>query len=907
MAQSQLKRLKASLRTAGVTGQQKPKKAKTKRKLGTPGGSDSRLSRDAALQSIREEFNPFEVKKTKPKHEISGQGKIKGKEGRPGLSKSIGEELRKKTLLVEMQKRNKAGGIIDRRFGENDPTMAPEDRMLERFTREKQKRVRGGEMFNLEDEDELTHFGESLGGLREIGQGLNDDFEQLGGLSGDEDNDETNPQRLARKRPLSSDDQEEGSDTEEKGPERKKSKAEVMKEVIAKSKLHKYERQKLKEDDEDEREKLDAEMGDLWALLGARQPSTTGKSTGANNEPLGGGDLKKDKAASPPPDDAERMREQGYDQAVREMMFDKRSKPADRTKTEEEKAAEESERLKKLEEARLRRMRGEEESEDEQVAGDVMDEDQEEERITDAAAYGLGSGISSAIPRVIGDENPDALLDGDYEVSEDGYVDVDGEGVIDGDAELSDDSSGPGDEAADSDEEDFLASVLSSSGIPVRGTQEGETERSQKLAFTFTCPQTHKEMLQIVKDIAVEDTPTVVQRIRVLHHAKLAEENKGKLQNFSSVLLEHILYLANLTAPRIPFPTLDLLIRHLHAMTKTYPEFVATAFRHQLKQINESRMNEDLRAGDLILLTSVATIFPTSDHFHPVVTPSMLVMGRWLGQVALDSVRLMAIGSYLVTLTAQYQKLSKRYIPEAVSFILRSLSLLAPTAQPKLPGQFPYNESDEFRIKDAPKDWKPRKLAFSDMFSPSTDTPLAVAYTLIGLLDILAKLWDGKTAFIEVFEPAVGVLNHLASKECTSNLGPELKKKIRATYKDQVSRLSHAKLSRRPLELHHHRPLPIASNVPKFEEDYSMDKRYDPDADRREMAKLKAEHKREKKGAVREIRKDSRFIARVKLAEDKKTSKEYHAKMARLTAMIQSEEGAAANEYKREKARRADK
>jgi nucleolar protein 14 len=91
MVQSQLKRLKESLRTAGVTGQQKPKKAKTKRNTSI-GGNDSRVSRDQALQSIREEFNPFEVKKTKIKHEISGQGRVKGKEGRPGLSKSIGEE-----------------------------------------------------------------------------------------------------------------------------------------------------------------------------------------------------------------------------------------------------------------------------------------------------------------------------------------------------------------------------------------------------------------------------------------------------------------------------------------------------------------------------------------------------------------------------------------------------------------------------------------------------------------------------------------------------------------------------------------------------------------------------------------------------------------------------------------------
>lgn len=68
--------------------------------------------------------------------------------------------------------------------------------------------------------------------------------------------------------------------------------------------------------------------------------------------------------------------------------------------------------------------------------------------------------------------------------------------------------------------------------------------------------------------------------------------------------------------------------------------------------------------------------------------------------------------------------------------------------------------------------------------------------------------------------------------------------------------------------------------------------------------KLKAEYKRERKGAIRELRKDSRFVAREKLKEDKKASAEYHEKMRRLTAMIQTEEGAAANEYKRAKAKK---
>lgn len=51
--------------------------------------------------------------------------------------------------------------------------------MLERFTRERQ-RASKGTAFNLDDEDELTHYGQSLSKL--------DDFDNVGlGLDDDED------------------------------------------------------------------------------------------------------------------------------------------------------------------------------------------------------------------------------------------------------------------------------------------------------------------------------------------------------------------------------------------------------------------------------------------------------------------------------------------------------------------------------------------------------------------------------------------------------------------------------------------------------------------------------------------------------------------------------------------------
>lgn len=74
--------------------------------------------------------------------------------------------------------KDRAGGVIDRRFGENDPDMTPEERMLERFTKERQRASRGA-AFNLEDDDELTHYGQSLSKL--------DDFDDAGLTLHDED------------------------------------------------------------------------------------------------------------------------------------------------------------------------------------------------------------------------------------------------------------------------------------------------------------------------------------------------------------------------------------------------------------------------------------------------------------------------------------------------------------------------------------------------------------------------------------------------------------------------------------------------------------------------------------------------------------------------------------------------
>ena len=98
MPPSQLKRLKSSLREKGVLGPQKSKKVKKQQKR-DGGFSDQQARRNAAIAAIRQDLNPFDVKVlARPKKfeaTTIRRGKVesqKSPEGRPGVSKSMGEE-----------------------------------------------------------------------------------------------------------------------------------------------------------------------------------------------------------------------------------------------------------------------------------------------------------------------------------------------------------------------------------------------------------------------------------------------------------------------------------------------------------------------------------------------------------------------------------------------------------------------------------------------------------------------------------------------------------------------------------------------------------------------------------------------------------------------------------------------
>lgn len=917
MPASQLKRLKASLRDQGIVGPQQSKKQRKKNAQNERGGNEKRLARSAALEGIREQFNPFQFKTNArgPKFEVTTDKpeKKKGILGRPGVAKALGEERRKETLLVEMQRRNRVGGIFDRRFGEGDPSMTPETAAAQRFAMEKQKAHKKSSMFDLEDDDEggqgisLTHGGKSLT-FGEDGE-LKDDFDEEFSDDGSDmsDLEEHNRKRLKRLRDQVASNEE--GDQEE--PERKKSKKEIMEEVIAKSKMHKYERQAAKEEDEDLRMELDKETADIRRLL-------LGKNW--NREQNGEKEDEAKKMAIPGVD--KETFEKDYDLAVRKMVADKRAKPTMRTKTEEEIAEQQSTRLRELEEKRLRRMRGEEvsdsepeeEGEDEpepakgnkkKPAVEILHGDGED------VDFGLGKGIKMrpTATELGFDDEDDFIIDDDLVASGSDLDDPED------DDEDSDAGSDEVEATGEDEDDDFIKGLLTESETkdavfaePVKGGPDG-AQGEDGLPFTFPCPQSHPELLQVLENIPLARLPTVVQRIRALYHPKLLSENKEKLANFSQVLVQHIAYLGTISNDDDLYPSLELLIRHVHSLAKMFPIEVGKEFRAHIENMEQERPLS-LNIGDLYILTAIGSIFPTSDHFHQVVTPAMLSIGRFLGQKIPDSLADYATGTYLCTLAVQYQKLAKRYVPEVMNFSLNTICALAPVQARSKLGDFPVHQpAPAMRTKDA-TEVTIRKLKTADCqnsgenVADAKSLKVALLSANLSLLIAAAETWTGKPAFYETFEPAIKVLKHLTSKANRAHLPPPLLQDTDRTSAQLSRALKVATLSRRPLELHNHRPLAIKTYIPKFEDDFDPDKHYDPDRERAELAKLKAEHKKERKGAMRELRKDANFMAREKLRLKKEKDAAYEKKYKRLVAEIQSEEGHQSNLYEKEKAAR---
>uniref|UniRef100_A0A8C3MVY6 NOP14 nucleolar protein n=2 Tax=Geospiza parvula TaxID=87175 RepID=A0A8C3MVY6_GEOPR len=764
--------------------------------------------------------------------------------------------------------------------------------MIRRFTLERQQNYGKKNIYNLNEDEELTHYGQSLAEIEKLNDIVDSDSdtEERGTLSAELTAAHFGGGGGLLRKKVSSEQQDE----EEEKP---KSRKELIEEMIAKSKQEKQERQIRRESALELTEKLDKDWKEIQTLIARKAPKSE----------------RKDKEVEKPKPDE-------YDMIVRELGFEMKAKPSERLKTEEELAKEEQARLQKLEADRLRRMRG-------------IDEEANKKRPSHMSADDLADGfiLDKDDRRLLSYKDGKINIENDEEKGEEGEEEEgeeeeEEEEGEEGDHENEEESQ---EESASEDEEDSAAdghsdleSDLESEGEAAENkeeekdkTNENESQNVEKLdpkreaakselPYTFAVPESYETFKSLLSGRTIEQQLIILERIQKCNHPSLAVGNKAKLEKLFGFLLEYIGELATLDLPELR--TIDRLVLPLYNLCQMFPQAASDSIRfilrdaaHDLEEVIEVKGRAALPGLDtLIYLKIVSLLFPTSDFWHPVVTPAFMYMSQLLTKCRITTLQDVIKGLFICCLFVEYVSLSRRFVPELINFLLGVLHISLPKSQAQgytvVHPFTPVGKNlellwvcDEEDLKSWEKQNVPLSIVTRFKEASRTEinhTRLSCLALCFDLIKKCAALYESLPSFHEIMHP----VRILLTKHMPINEYPE---KMQEWYHSALKELENKVKHYTPLVCEKKKPVPLKQYTPKIVKVLEFGRKQAGSKKEQERKQLIQRHKRELKGAIREIRKDNQYLARMQLSEIMERDAARKRKVKELLGSLATQEG----------------
>ncbi|XP_055576658.1 nucleolar protein 14 [Falco biarmicus] len=859
------------------------KAAKRKRKVSVPSTAKGPVK--SAMAMVKS--NPFEVKVNRQKFNILGR-KTKNDVGLPGVSRSKAIKKRTQTLLKEYKEREKTNVFKDKRFGEYNTKISPEEKMIRRFTLERQKNYGKKNIYNLNEDEELTHYGQSLAEIEKMNDIIDSDSdtEERGTLSA-----ELTAAHfgggggLLRKKASS------GQQDEEE--EKPKSRKELIEEMITKSKQEKQERQTQRESALELTEKLDNDWKEIQTLIARKTPKSE----------------KKDKEVEKPKPDE-------YDMIVRELGFEMKAKPSERMKTEEELAKEEQARLQKLEADRLRRMHGLDEQANKKKPSHVSADDLADGFILDKDDRRLLSYKDGKINIENEEEEEKDGEDEEEEAEEGGKED-------NGNEEESQEESASEDEDVAADSHSDLESNVESEEEETAGnkeqnkhkTNENESQSVEELdtkmeaakselPYTFAVPESYETFKSLLAGRTIEQQLIILERIQKCNHPSLAVGNKAKLEKLFGFLLEYIGELATLDLPELR--TIDKLVLPLYNLCQMFPEaasdsikFILRDAAHDMEELIEVKGRATLPGLDMLIYLKITSLlFPTSDFMHPVVTPAFMYMSQLLTKCRITTLQDVIKGLFICCLFLEYVSLSRRFVPELINFLLGVLHISLPKKRAQgytvVHPFSPVGKNLELLLVCDKKDlesWQKQNLPLSIVTRLKETSGTEMNHIRLSCLalcfDLIKKcaaLYESLPSFHEIMHP----IRVLLTQHVPVNEYPE---KMQEWYHSALKELENKVKQYTPLISEKKKPVPLKQYTPKIVKVLEFGRKQGGSKKEQERKQLIQRHKRELKGAIREIRKDNQFLARMQLSEIMERDSARKRKVKELLGSLSAQEG----------------
>uniref|UniRef100_A0A1A9WNT1 Nucleolar protein 14 n=1 Tax=Glossina brevipalpis TaxID=37001 RepID=A0A1A9WNT1_9MUSC len=819
-----------------------------------------------AKTATAKHLNPFEVHINKEKFQILGRI-CKHDKGLPGISRAKAAKKRKETLGQEYMQKHKTNRFKDRRIGKHlNEDQLSEEVINARFTADRMEKIKQSKQsrFNLNDDEILTHRGRTLV-----------DMEQFRDDRSDEDDDEDNEKLDAEFTETAHFGG--GSDV---GKDRKT----AIDEMIVEQKKRKMEIAKEKDELFNLTEKLDANYKNLVSLI---------DKTNKNEN--------KEKST---PDD--------YDKLMREMIFEPRGIVSDRLQSESELIKKEKERLERLEQERLKRMKADgDEEEDEKKkpkhrSADDLDDGyfaNGEEDGESILAYNLKGELGTKINGEINsnleinqkNKKQQEIVSSDEEQNEERLSEYDED-----DDDLSDLKASESEE-----EEETTTSQENNEAIRIINKETIEktkslTKTSTELPYIIQMPHDFKEFNNLLLSYKLSDQCIIIERLIKCNHPELESgksENVIKLFSYILKLLNEKFFDANLEDIRQQFQFLSKMMPYLYDLMHLNPELMSKTLLEIIKgKYAEYKKNPKQYPSleVLIFFKLVSNLYSTSDFRHPVVTPCYIFIQHILSKAKIRTRQDIAMGLFLVTLSLEYAQLSKRFLPAAFNYLLGIIYLCIPKRPviiikilPPFQNHGIFNKllaipEDSEAFKNIPEelmtsedlvtqvindDFKLRALNQSLKLIQNAieivQENIGANYLAIPLLEMLERLpLSSYPNYIkDNYEKTKTALETLATKRLTKLMPPEKKPK-----------------ALRLLE-------------PRIETVYD-DKRHPKlSKDKEERVKLVHKVKRETKSAMRELRRDTQFLQKMRLQQQLQSDNERREKVKRIYAEASLQQG----------------
>lgn len=677
-------------------------------------------------------MNPFEVHINKEKMRVIGK-KEKNDRGLPGVSRAKALKKRKHTLLQEYKVQNKTNKFVDKRIGEKNHTMVDEDKVMARFTAVRVKQHNRKSIFNLADDEVLTHKGQTLS-----------EIEKFDDPRSDDDDDEETSGKLESN---FVEDAHFGGGILKKAGEGYKTHRELIDQLIAESKKRKAEQQKTKEVTLELTEKLDTEWKDLLPLVNRSKPKV---------------------------EDQTEAKVDDYDKVMRELRFEARGTVSDRLKTEDEVAREEKEKLEQLEQERLERMKGivdETKPKTNHRSADDLDEnfvyDSDPEYMLSYNKEGESNvEVEAEINgRNIKDKNEDESEE-ENENDEESAEDEEDSESEDNLSDLKEDDSESeeemGEEIVEEPKIDKIENNTETIKEDLLKRKEIMEKARQELPYTFTLPDSYESLQKLFENRTSAHQSVILERMIKCNHPSLAVTNKENLSLLFAYILQYLNDLSSETdSIKTIFDVFNAITPQIYELAQLNPENAHKSMVELIKEKqNEFRKRSKFYPGleILIFFKLISVLFTTSDYRHQVVTPCFVFMEQMLTKCKVKTKRDISYGLFVTTLVLEYVSLSKRYLPAAVNFLAGLLHMCIPKSGVKLVKVIPpfKSISNHLVLLDNCTNLKDNlKMNCTDLENSdelNNEFKVRVFNTTLNLLNEFVELYKELSSCVEVFE-----------------------------------------------------------------------------------------------------------------------------------------------------------